>query len=544
MKISFIMHVPAGPAIWLRDAIDSIQKQTINSWELNLCVDNSKNCESLKILNSFENTPQIHILKSNSSLGPSEAYNLAASLASGNYLAFISPNDLLPKFSVERIILQITENSNPDFLYSDEDIINILGKCIDSDLKPDFSPELLHSCMYMSNILVIKKTVFDNLKGFRSKYDGAHYYDLALRVSHLSKSIVHIPEKLYRRRLLEDPSLKLISHQYDSEEKSFLALNDSLSKFLPIRGSAEKGLLPNTFRARFPLPKNLRATLVIITAGLSRRLKAKGNVVLITNLIQSILLKSSFKNFDLIVINNGFLDLEARNLIKSANGNVIDIKFEGKFNFSKAINCSIPHIKNEYVVLLNDDLEVISDDWLEALIELLQVDKVGAVGAKLLFENNKIQHCGMSIYNSRPYTKHIFYKTQSSEVSSDKSTHLIRNFSCITGAVLATRLSLLNLLGGFDEDLPTDYNDTDFCFRLTQLDYRIVFSPYCLLYHYENSSFKRNGLSIEAWQIFYKRWEKHLISDKFFSEEKDRKSDKYFKCRVDKLLKKGKFNIN
>jgi GT2 family glycosyltransferase len=514
MKISFIMHVPATPAIWLGEAIESIRKQTINSWELCLCVDNSENCENLKILNSFENNPKIRILKSNKFLGPSKANNLAVSLASSNYLAFINPNDLLPKFSVERIISKITENKNPDFLYSDEDIINTFGKYLDSDLKPDFSPEHLHSAMYMSNILVIKKSVFDNLKGFRSKYDGAHYYDLALRVSHLSKSIIHIPEKLYIRRVHDDPSLELISQHFNLEEKSFLALNDSLSKFLPVRGFVEKGLLPNTFRARFPLPKNLRTTLVIITAGISRRLKGKGKVVLINNFIQSILLKSSFKNFDLLVINNRSLDVETRNLIKSSNGDI------------------------------NDDLEVISDDWIEALIELLQIDKVGAVGAKLLFENNKIQHCGMSIYNSRPYTKHIFYKTQSCAVSSDKSTHLIRNFSCVTGAVLATRLSLLKMLDGFDEELPTDYNDTDFCFRLTKLDYRIVFSPHSKLYHYENSSFKRNGLSIDAWKIFYKRWKKHLVTDRFFNEKIDRKSDKYFKSRVDKLLKKVNVNNN
>ena len=530
------MLVLNTPRKILEEAIISVINQTNNSWELIICIDNPVNKESLKILKSFENNPQILVVNS-LELGPSKANNLGASVATGDYFAFVNPNDVLPSFSIERILSSILKNNNPDFLYSDEDIINVHGKLIGSDLKPDFSPELLHSCMYMSNILVIKKSAFENLNGFRSEYDGAHNYDLALRVSHLSKSIIHIPEKLYCRRALEDSSLESISHQYTLEVKSLLALNDSLSKFLPVPGYAERGLLPSTFRSRFPLQKNQRVTLVIITAGLSRRLKVQGEVVLIKNFIQSILEKSSFKNFDLLVINSGFLDLETKSLIKSVNGNIIDLKFEGKFNFSKAINTSIPHINNEFVIFLNDDLEVISEDWVESLIELLQVDKIGAVGAKLLFENNTIQHCGMAIYNSRPYTKHIYYKTQDRRLSRDRSTHLIRNFSCITGAVFATKLSLLKLLGGFDEKYPRDYNDTDFCFRLTRLGYRVVFSPYCKLYHFEDSSFKRNDFDVEAWKILYRKWESHLISDKFFNERNDIKSDKYFKHKVSRLEK-------
>jgi len=528
---------------WLNEAIFSIVNQTISSWDLNICLDNSVNNKSLKVLKSFENNAQIQVVNSLES-GPSKASNLGASVAKGDYLAFVNPNDVLPRFTIKKIISSILENNNPDFLYSDEDIINRHGRLIGCDLKPDFAPELLNSIMYMSNLLVIKKSTFQKLNGFRAEYDGAQSYDFVLRLSKKSKSIIHIPEKLNIRRALDKNFLEPISQRHNFEEKSFLALNESLSEFSPVSGFAERGLLPGSFRMRFPLQNDQRVTLVIITAGFSRRLKAKGEVVLIKNFIQSILEKSSYKNFDLLVINSGFLDLETKRLIKSLNGSIIDLKFEGKFNFSKAINASIPHINNEYVILLNDDLEVISEDWIESLIELLQVDKIGAVGAKLLFENNTIQHCGMAIYNSRPYTKHIYYKTQDSRVSRDRSTHLIRNFSCITGAVFATKLSLLKLLDGFDEKYPTDYNDTDFCFRLTQLGYRVVFTPYCKLYHFDNSSFKRNEFDADALKIFYKKWKRHLISDKFFNQQNDIKSDKYFKLRLNQLEINKSLKVN
>ena len=299
-------------------------------------------------------------------------------------------------------------------------------------------------------------------------------------------------------------------------ECGLLALNDFLSKS---NGFAEKGLSPGIFRARYPLNKNERVTLVIISAGFSRYVNNKGEVILIKNFIESIIKKTTFKNYDLLVINSGYIDDETKNLILSINGKIIDFPLKGNFNFGKAINYSIQFIENEFVVFLNDDLEVISDDWIESLAELLKIDKVGVVGAKLLFEDGLIQHAGMYINNTFPFTHHFLYQSDENTPDYYNFTGLIRNYSCVTGAVFATKLTLLKKLNGFDETYSTDYNDIDYCLRIVQEGYRIVYTPHCKLYHYENSSIKRKVCDEKASKIFYEKWENVLAKDQFFNDK-------------------------
>ena len=520
----------------LEEAICSVINQTNNSWELIVCDDNSKKNETLEVLNTFKNHPQITVLYSGKSLGISGATNLAASKAQGDYLAFIDHDDTLVEHAVEKIIDEILNNDKPDILYSDEDKIDLNGNYVEPYFKPDFSPEHLHSVMYMLHIFILKKRLFETLGGLRSNYDGAQDYDLALRATDLSDSVFHIREILYHWRMVDGSASMQVDAKPWALECGFLALNDFLSKS---NGYAEKGLSPGIFRARYPLNKNERVTLVIITAGFSRHLVKKGKVILIKNFIESIIKKSTFKNYDLLIINSGIIDGETKDLILSINGKIIDFPFKDNFNYAKAINYSIQFIENEFVVFLNDDLEVISDDWIESLAELLKIDKVGAVGGKLLYENHLIQHVGMYFNRVFPYTHHFLYQSDENTPDYYNFTGLIRNYSCVTGAVFATKLTLLKKLNGFDETYLSDYNDTDYCLRLVQEGYRIVYTPHCMLYHYENSSFKRKTVNQLASKIFYKKWKNFLIQDQFFN---DNVVDE-LKKRSTKILKKKQTDL-
>ncbi len=510
------MPVFNTPRNILEEAIFSVINQTNKSWELIICDDNSKKKETLEVLNNFKNHSQITVLYSGKSLGISGATNLAATNAQGDYLAFIDHDDTLVEHAVEKIIGEILNNDKPDILYSDEDKIDLNGNYVEPYFKPDFSPEHLHSVMYMLHIFILKKSLFETLGGLRSEYDGAQDYDLALRATDFSNSIYHIREILYHWRMIDGSASMQVDAKPWALECGFLALNDFLSKS---NGYAEKGLSPGIFRARYPLKKNEGVTLVIITAGFSRHLVEKGEVILIKNFIESIIKKTTFKNYDLLIINSGSIDSETKNLILSINGKIIDFPLKNNFNYAKAINYSIQFIENEYVVFLNDDLEVISDDWIESLAELLKIDKVGVVGAKLLYENRLIQHVGMYINRTFPYTHHFLYQSDENTSDYNNFTGLIRNYSCVTGAVFATKLTLLKKLNGFDETYSSDYNDTDYCLRLVQEGYRIVYTPHCMLFHYENSSFKRKVTDIEASKIFYKKWENFLVQDQFFNEK-------------------------
>lgn len=506
------MPVYNPPFLIFQETVNSIINQSSEDWELCICDDGTTDKKVLNYLNNLAENKKIKYARSSGNVGISDATNCAAMLSSGDYVAFVDHDDLLDNKCIEKIIKYINKYS-PDVLYTDEDKVNEDGSHCDTDYKPKFSLDYLRSVMYIMHLIVMKKTIFDRLGGLRKKYDGAQDYDLMLRCSSITKNIQHLPEILYHWRKVEGSAAAKVDAKPWALLSGKNALNEHLEKY---KGYVQDGLLLGTFRARYDLDPNLYVTLVILTCG---KIKDEvNNTSFIKNFVSSILEKSSYKNYKILIMNNGYINEQEKYFFnKYKNINIVEYSISGEFNYSKAVNMSMNYVETENVIILNDDLEVISEDWIEALIELSQQEDVGVVGAKLLFPNYNIQHCGIALGVEPWMSQHVFYNHSSEEISYNSYSHLIRNYAAITGAVMATRKSLYLKAGGMDEIFSSDYNDVDFCLRLDQMGLRNIFTPFAKLIHYENSSFKRKETDSVGREIFRKRWHEKYKEDDFFN---------------------------
>lgn len=227
-----------------------------------------------------------------------------------------------------------------------------------------------------------------------------------------------------------------------------------------------------------------------------------------------------------LVVDNANLTTWQRAKVEEAGGEVVS--YDGPsspFNFSKKANFALKHVTSELVVLLNDDMEVISADWLDALIELAQRQTTGIVGARLLYPDNRIQHCGI-ILGINDHVAHIYHQAPAGQVGYNGYTHLIRNYLAVTGACMATRMSIFDEIGGFDESLAVDYNDIDLCLRAYSAGYRNIYTPFAQLYHFEGITQVRKSSDSGEHEIFVRRWQAYMNRDPFYNPNLTR-------CRLD-----------
>ncbi len=503
--------------MYLEEAIKSVLNQDSPRWRLYICDDASTNSGTLEVLVRYTGfDSRIEVMKNQFEKGISGASNYAASKSSSHFLAFIDHDDLLAPNAVTEILGVCDDFPDVDLMYSDEDKLNMSGEFVEEYYKPDFSPDHLRSVMYILHLLVISNSLFKELGGLRTEFDGAQDYDLALRASTCARKVVHIPKILYHWRMIPNSTALDLNSKLWALENGKRALADVLSRDV-FPGYSEDGLLLGTYRARYPIPIDKRVTLLILSRGATRNISDKGQISLVINFVESILSKSTYHAFDINIIWSGDSMDPALDSLRSLGCLIFQYTESGSFNYSKAFNFALSTSKTNDIIVLNDDLEVITPDWIESLIEFSQQPRIGAVGAKLLFEDQTIQHAGM-VMGVEGVCGHIFYKNQANEVGYQNFSHLIRNYSCITGAVFATRLDVMGIIGGMDEGYRVEFNDVDVCMRLKEKGYDIVYTPYANLFHYENSSFNRSEPDRLDKEKFLKRWSKTIQDDPFYNQ--------------------------
>jgi glycosyltransferase involved in cell wall biosynthesis len=510
------MPVFNTPAKYLEAAILSVINQNKDNWELIICDDASSNEECLTILKKYDGyKDKIKVVSNASQSGICISSNLAVQNSKGQYLSFIDHDDTIEEITVEELNKALTNNPNLEFIYTDEDKLNLNEESVEKNYKPDFSYDHLRSVMYIMHLITIERKFFYRIGGFREEFNGAQDYDLALRATSQTKNVFHIKKILYHWRMIPGSAAADVNAKPWALINARKALEETL-KNDEIPGYCEDGLIHGTFRARYPISKDKIVTLVIFTNGSTRTLLDGRNINLIANFVESIKNKSTFKKYKINIISNGNLPDEVNHQLTKFECEIFDYSYQGEFSFANKFNYSLETVKTNDVIFLNDDLEVISPDWIESLIEFSQLKRVGAVGAKLLFENGNIQHAGM-VTGVNGIVGHIFYNNRSDLIGYESYTHLIKNYSCITGAVLATRMDVVREIGGFDESLKIDFNDVDFCLKIRQQGLDIVFTPYSQLYHFEKSTAKRERSNDDEVNIFFNRWDKIIRDDPFYN---------------------------
>lgn len=505
-KFSVIMPVYNVPTKWLVKAIDSVVNQVYPNWELCIADDNSSDSKILSILSEYARKyPQIKVVFRKENGNISAASNSAIQLATGDYITLLDHDDELTQDALYEVAKLVNQDPNVDFIYSDEDKIDQNGKRQDPFFKPDWSPDYFHACMYTCHLGVYRKSVIDKIGGFRSDYDGAQDYDLVLRVIEQTQNIRHIPKVLYSWRTV--PTSTAMSEE--AKPWAYVAAKRALEEMLrrsDYPGRIEDGERLGFFRVRRAIIGNPLVSIVIPSAGKSIELDGK-ETVLLEQCIRSIRQISSYQNIELIVV-DGY-DLSDDILESIAGTDLTIVHCDQPFNYSMRMNWGVKKAKGDFVICLNDDIKVITPDWIESMLEFSQQEEIGAVGAKLLFPNNKIQHNGVVVINGNP--GHAFYNYDHDHPGYFLSNVVNRNYIAVTGACLMLRKSLYDLVEGFDEFFPLNYNDVDFCLRLHKLGYRHVVTPYAQLYHYESMT-RESGLQPKEWNNFNDRWKDYLAA--------------------------------
>jgi GT2 family glycosyltransferase len=488
--ISMIMLLREEPEAALRQSLDSLRRQIYPHWEL--CVGSAdSDTGAFQKLLSAGTDPRIK-----SMFGQRVDHQALVEFAAGTFIGLLDPGDELPEHAL--FAMATRANQTPaDMIYSDEDFADPAGRL--PFFKPDWSPEYLLSFPYTGRLALYSTSLVRELGGLRGKLGSALEYDLVLRIASRSQKIAHVSDVLYhgtptRERGTAAP-LANASGSYAR----------ALQKALEGRARVEPGPLPGLHRVRFTIGRP-RIAIVIPTA--YRRVSCNDETFL-ARCLDSIRRKSTYTNYQILVLDNGDVphdlaaDFERWKLTRAP--------YAHPFNWAAAINQGARLVDAEYLLVLDDDTEVVTPDWMECLLEYAQQPDIGVVGARLHFPDGRLQHAGVTILDGVP--GHPFYRSAADEPGYFFSSMVPRNWSAVTGACLMTRADVFRAVGGFDESFGVNFNDIDYCLRVARAGRRVVCTPFARLYHHETAT-KPEFLPGEL-EVFRKRWRHAWPMDPF-----------------------------
>jgi GT2 family glycosyltransferase len=476
--IGIIMIIRSHDFVWLRSAVNSVISQAYENWILYLfCVD-SDGSRMPQVLKEYEGKDsRIKLISRADNRGFAENTNEVLALASSVFVGFLDQSDELSPFALHEIVKALNADPQLDFIYSDEDKMDSRGKRRDPFFKPDWSPDTFLSGMYTGRFSIYRKKLVDSLGGLRPGYDGFEEFDLVLRIIEKTRGIYHIPRILYHRRITPHPASSPQGKRERREEAGKKALSDYLARN-HINGEVYEGLHSGSYRIKREIMGNPLVSIIVPT---------KDKINMLKRCVESILQKTDYTNYEIIIVDNQSQQSEElvpyyRKLQELPQIRIIE--FNQPFNFAALNNNVVPYTRGEIILFLNNDMEVISSEWLSSMVEQVQRKEVGAVGAKLLYPDGMIQHCGvivgLEIVARHPYRRCPDIPGYFGRVDMN------HNYSAVTAACMMVRKEVFQETNGFDENLAVDYNDIDFCLKLREKGYLVVYTPYARLYHLES----------------------------------------------------------
>lgn len=477
--ISVVMPVYNTPEIWLRAAIESVVNQIYSNWEFCIVDDASSQPHVKKVLDDYaKRYPNIKVLYRKINGNISTATNDALPLATGDFVALLDHDDELTFDALAEVAFVLDAFPDMDVLYSDQDKMDGDSNRFEPFLKPDWSPDYFRRVMYVGHLLVFRRSLLQEVKGFDPQFDKVQDYEFMFRLSEKTSRITHIPKILYHWRAIEG-SLALASDEKKGiEHLQAKAVSAHLAR-VGIRANVHPH--PN-FSHRVviePQPRNSFPLVSII-------IPTKNAPEHIGKCLDSIFSRSTYSNFEVIVVDNGTTNQEARAILE--NHSIKLIAFDEKFNFSRANNLGVEAAQGEYVILLNNDTEIITPSWIEMLLFPLEQEDVVVVGALLLYPDKTVQHAGV-VLGCRGTADHVMRHFPFGSDGYAGSLSCTREVSAVTAACLICRRQDYMDSGGMDEYYATHYQDVDFCLRLaTKYSGRVLFVPQAVLYHFEGKS--------------------------------------------------------
>ncbi len=516
IKFSIITPLYNTNESFLKDMIDSVLDQTYPCWELCMADGSDDDHRYIqRICQEYaENDDRIKYRKLEKNLGIAGNSNACIDMTTGDYISILDHDDVLHPAALHDVMHSICEK-NADFVYTDETTFAGSDKkdVIRIHFKPDYAPDNLLANNYICHFTTIKRSLLDRCDWFRDGFDGSQDHELFLRLTDVAEQIVHIPKELYLCRTHEDSVADAVEYKKYAVEAGKRAVKRFLdSKGIPAMVDiAKKG--GTIYRVSYEIrdPQSL-VSIIIPNYEHLDDLKC---------CISSIKEKTTYDNYEIIVVENNSRDPAIfkyyAQISKEANIRVITWSDTG-FNWSALNNYAVrEYAKGDYILLLNNDTEVISPDWIQEMLMYAQRSDVGAVGAMLYYPDDTIQHAGV-IIGFGEVASHAFRNVKRGEYGYMERLLYAQNVSAVTGACMMMRRTVYDEVYGIDESFPVRYNDIDLCLRIREEGYLIVWTPYAELYHYESKSrgYDDNKNKKKAAQDeqnhFQKKWVKSLYN--------------------------------
>jgi O-antigen biosynthesis protein len=505
--ISVIVPVYNTPPAFIDEMVQSVLAQTYPHWELCLADGASPAPHVRPVLERYAaEDPRIHVTFLAANDGIAGNTNAALELARGEYVALLDHDDTLAPFALYEVVRAINDRPDADLIYSDEDKLDETGRRVDPCFKPDWSPDTLRSHNYVCHMLVLRRDLMTRLGGIRPGFDGAQDYDLVLRASEQARRIVHVPQVLYHWRMHPQSTAANTDSKRYLVEAGRRALAEHLER-MRTPASVAEGTIPGTYRVVYHLPRQPLVSVLVPN---------RDAVQMLARCLDSIA-RSSYANYEVLVLENFSEQAETFAYYRQLErqGNVRIVSWTKPFNYAAVNNYGAAHARGEVLLFLNNDVEAITPDWLEGMVKHALRPEVGAVGAKLLYADDTIQHAGIVVGMGgvAGHVHRLFPRDADGYMHRLRLTH---NCAAVTGACLMTRRDVFERVGGFDEAFVLAFNDVDLCLQIQAAGYRVLWTPEAELYHFESKTRgyedtpEKLARFAREYQLFMAKWEAYL----------------------------------
>ncbi len=504
-RFSIVTPVYDTPASVLKSMLRSVRKQSFDDWELCLVDDASPSPHVRPLLEAAQqDDPRIHVRFREENGGIVAASNDALTMTSGEFIALLDHDDKLHPDALAHVDEAIVAAPEADYIYTDEDLIDERGHHGGPFLKPDWSPERMRTQMYACHLSVFRRALVEEVGGFDPEFEGSQDWDLVLKVTERARSVLHVPRILYHWRGLststagEGEAAK--PWAFEAGKRAVQAHCDRIG--LPARVERDEKD-PGVYHLLPELKEQPSVSIVIPTAGQTREIRYQ-QVVLVSHCVRNIVEKSSYANYEIVIVADHSTPTETIEELKEVGGGRLRlVDYDRPFSFSEKINAGAIRSEGEHLLFLNDDIEVATPNWIERMVMYSAIPEIGAVGGRLLLEDGRIQHAGVGFEGGLP--GHPYYGFHSDVPGYANAVQVARNLLAVTGACLMTSRSLFNEVGGLTSELPVNYNDVDYCLKLQAAGKRVVYDPDLVMYHFESSS---RSSDVEDWEkdLLLARW--------------------------------------
>lgn len=479
-KISILVPVYNTPETFLRQMIESVQKQTYGNWELCIANANPANEQVKVILKEYTaNDARVKVTDVPENEGIAQNTNKALEIADGTFIGLLDHDDVLAENALYEVVKELNKAVDTDVIYTDEDKVSTaMDEYFSPNFKSDFNLDMLRSNNYFCHFFVAKKELIETVGGFRGEYNGAQDYDLFLRCIEKAERIAHIPKILYHWRVhqestADNPLSKM--YAYDAGQK---AIEQHLKR-CGVTAEVSKTENLGFYRVKYQQEGSPLVSILIPN---------KDQKDTLDQCLKSIEARTDYENYEIIIIENNSTEQETFEYYKQIkNPKIRVIEWKDEFNYSAINNFGVRHAKGEYLLFLNNDIEVINSDWLGEMLSNCQREEVGAVGAKLYYPDNTVQHAGV-IVGIGGVAGSVFVGLKRGYTGYMHRASIQQNLSAVTAACMMVKKSVFEEVGGFEEELKVAFNDIDFCLKIREKGHLIVYDPYVELYHYESKT--------------------------------------------------------